>query len=71
MQYAQLEQPPSLEETQTENLPNIIMIIGEAYSDLSINKHIDFSNYVDPMKTYKEIISQGRYHCRTYCSTKF
>ena len=58
MQYAQLEQPPAVEEKQTENLPNIIMIMGEAYSDLSINKHIDFSNYVDPMKTYKEIISQ-------------
>ncbi len=57
-QYQKIEQPPMLTSRQTENLPNIIMIMGEAYSDLSINQHIDFSNYIDPMENYKKIISQ-------------
>ena len=57
-EYKKREQPPMLTSEQKENLPNIIMIMGEAYSDLSINEHIDFSHYIDPMKNYKEIISQ-------------
>ena len=58
LQYAQAEHSPSVTKQQTENLPNIIMIMGEAYSDLSINEHIDFSNYTDPMEEYKKIICQ-------------
>lgn len=58
LQYAQIEAPPSLQPQQTENLPNIIMIMGEAYSDMSENKNIDFSNYIDPMENYKKIIAQ-------------
>ncbi|MEY8319837.1 LTA synthase family protein [Lachnospiraceae bacterium 46-61] len=58
IQYAQAEKPPTLNEEQTENLPHIIMIMGEAYSDLSINEHIDFTHYDDPMEEYKKIISQ-------------
>ena len=54
--YAQAEHSPAIAEQQ--NLPNIIMIMGEAYSDLSINDHLDFSNYIDPMEEYKKIISQ-------------
>ena len=51
--YAQAEHSPAIAEQQ--NLPNIIMIMGEAYSDLSINDHLDFSNYIDPMEEYKKI----------------
>lgn len=58
LQYAKEEKPPTIDEKQIENLPNIIMIMGEAYSDLSINDHIDFSNYVDPMEEYKNIINE-------------
>ena len=38
-----------------DQLPNIIMIMGEAYSDLSENKHFDFSNYTDPTENFKAI----------------
>ena len=50
LQYAQIEKPPAVTKKQIKNLPNIIMIMGEAYSDLSINEHLDFSNYIDPME---------------------
>ena len=40
-----------------DELPHIIMIMGEAYSDLSENDNLDFSSYVDPMKNWKEISS--------------
>lgn len=40
-----------------ENKPNIIMIMGEAFSDLSNNPNIDFSNYQDPLKNFKEMAS--------------
>jgi len=43
--------------TDTEKKPHIIMIMAEAYSDLSENKHIDFSSFSDPMENYKKIIS--------------
>ncbi|MCI1930600.1 MAG: LTA synthase family protein [Clostridia bacterium] len=41
----------------TKELPNIIMILGESFSDLSNNKHFDFTNYTDPLKNWKEITS--------------
>ena len=43
-------------EYSTEKLPHIIMIMGEAYSDLSVNKNLDFSNYADPMKNWNSIV---------------
>lgn len=39
-------------------MPNIIMIMDESYSDLSENKNFDFSNYIDPMANFKEIIRE-------------
>lgn len=58
LQYARAEKAPDIDKKQIDNLPNIVMIMGEAYSDLSINKHIDFSNYTDPMEEYKKIIEE-------------
>jgi len=43
------------ESLKTQQLPNIIMIMGEAYSDLSENEHFDFSSYTDPMENFKAI----------------
>lgn len=38
--------------------PNIIMIMGEAYSDLSENEHISFAGYTDPMANYKALCAK-------------
>jgi len=43
------------DEYKDTKLPHIIMIMGEAYSDLSVNKNLDFSGYTDPMENWKEI----------------
>ena len=42
----------------TEKRPHIIMIMGEAFSDLSENAHLDFTGYRDPMKNWKEICAE-------------
>ena len=34
------------------------MIMGEAFSDLSENTHLDFTGYRDPMKNWKEICAE-------------
>ena len=39
----------------TTNKPHIIMIMGEAFSDLSNNANINFTNYRDPLKIFKEM----------------
>ena len=38
-----------------EYQPNIIFIMGESFSDLSENEHLDFSDYRDPLKNWKEL----------------
>ena len=43
------------EEYTTDQLPHIIMIMGEAFSDLSENSHFDFTNYGDPMENFKRL----------------
>lgn len=43
------------ETTQIQTKPHIVMIMGEAYSDLSENEHISFDGYVDPMAHFKEL----------------
>ncbi|WP_304507144.1 LTA synthase family protein [Anaerotignum sp.] len=35
--------------------PHIIMIMGEAFSDLSNNKNLDFTNYRDPLENFKKM----------------
>ena len=51
---AQLEALPAEDLTEKE-LPNIIMIMGEAYSDLSENPHLDYTGYTDPMANFKAL----------------
>lgn len=39
--------------------PHVILIMGEAFSDLSdINEHINFDGYTDPMAYYKKLSSE-------------
>lgn len=45
------------DKTETKK-PHIIMIMGEAFSDLSINDQINFDGYTDPLLYYKELITQ-------------
>ncbi len=40
---------------EQEKKPHIVMIMGEAYSDLSENPHISFDGLVDPMQHFKEL----------------
>lgn len=40
-----------------EKYPHIIMIMGEAFSDLSENEHLDFTGYRDPLQNFKAISS--------------
>nr|WP_294680970.1 LTA synthase family protein [uncultured Anaerotignum sp.] len=42
-----------------EKRPNIIMIMGEAFSDLSENEHLDFTGYRDPLQNWKEICAEA------------
>lgn len=52
--YKKTEQDSAIVPTKTKK-PHIIMIMGEAFSDLSINENIDFSNYNDPLKNFKAL----------------
>lgn len=38
-----------------QKYPHIIMIMGEAFSDLSENEHLDFTGYRDPLQNFKAI----------------
>lgn len=42
----------------SEQYPHIVMIMGEAFSDLSENEHLDFSNYRDPLQNWKKICAE-------------
>lgn len=55
-QYDSLTSAPAAADGQPA--PNIIMIMGEAYSDLSENEHISFEGYTDPMANYKELCAK-------------
>ncbi len=50
-----LDNTKTVAEYDQNKLPHIIMIMGEAFSDLSENSHIDFSNYQDPLKNFKRL----------------
>ena len=54
-EIVQLENDFQPSEYDTKKLPNIIMIMGEAFSDLSENNHFDFSSYSDPMENIKRL----------------
>ena len=55
--FAQLEDtdwaPP-----EGEEYPHIVMIMGEAFSDLSENEHLDFTGHRDPLQNWKEICAE-------------
>ncbi|MGE4213720.1 MAG: LTA synthase family protein [Anaerotignaceae bacterium] len=55
--YATLEKyfENSSSEYTNKKLPHIIMIMGEAFSDLSNNRNFDFTNYGDPLENWNEI----------------
>lgn len=42
-------------ELHKSDKPHVIVIMLEAFSDISISPHLDFSNYNDPLKHFKEI----------------
>lgn len=42
------------------NKPHIVMIMGEAFSDLSNNPNLDFSNYRDPLQNFKEMANSEK-----------
>ncbi len=54
-EIVQLENDFQPSEYETKKLPHIIMIMGEAFSDLSENNHFDFSSYSDPMENIKRL----------------
>jgi len=40
-------------------LPHIIMIQGEAFSDISLSPHFDFTGFVDPLENWQELVHEG------------
>jgi phosphoglycerol transferase MdoB-like AlkP superfamily enzyme len=39
--------------------PNIILILGEAFSEIALAEHFSFENQIDPLKYYREIRKQS------------
>lgn len=52
------EQYYKYSEQNCKQRPNIIMIMGEAFSDLSENPNISFDGYDDPLKNYKALCAE-------------
>lgn len=52
--FAELEQT-QWNAPEEKKYPHIIMIMGEAFSDLSENPHLDFTGYRDPLQNFKAI----------------
>jgi phosphoglycerol transferase MdoB-like AlkP superfamily enzyme len=42
-------------ETRRDTLPNIIMILSESFSELSMSDALDFTGFDDPLRYYREI----------------
>ncbi len=53
--YITTEKNNSVTEFDDSKKPHIIMIMGEAFSDISENENIDFKGYKDPLKNFKKI----------------
>lgn len=54
--YEALEGKPI--SVNTDKKPHIIMIMGEAFSDLSINENISFEGFRDPLEKFKAICAE-------------
>lgn len=48
----------SAEKISETATPHIIMIMGEAFSDISENKNINFDGYTDPLENFKNISNE-------------
>lgn len=55
--YAALEKEAAVPASENKR-PHIIMIMGEAFSDLSNNENLDFSGYGDPLENFKNLCSK-------------
>lgn len=54
--FAELEQT-QWNAPEEKKYPHIIMIMGEAFSDMSENSHLSFAGYRDPLQNFKAICS--------------
>ena len=54
--FAELEQT-QWNAPEEKKYPHIIMIMGEAFSDMSENPHLNFAGYRDPLQNFKAICS--------------
>lgn len=54
--FAELEQT-QWNAPEEKEYPHIIMIMGEAFSDMSENPHLNFASYRDPLQNFKAICS--------------
>ncbi len=50
--------PPDSPLPKDQEYPHIVMIMGEAFSDLSENDHLDFTEFRDPLENWKKICSE-------------
>jgi len=53
--FAQPVAPEVFEELKNQTHPNVFMIMGEAFSDITDNEALNFDNYIDPLHYYKKI----------------
>ena len=51
--------PSAVDRLKAEKKPHLIVIMGEAYSDLAMNPEFNFSGYTDPMENYKRLESDS------------
>ena len=56
--FDQIQQEQAPLAVQKEKLPHVVMIMGEAFSDLSKNKNIHFDGYTDPMAHFDALTEQ-------------
>lgn len=49
---------PEFTPEEGQPYPHIVMIMGEAFSDLSENEHLDFTGYRDPLENWKKICAE-------------
>jgi|GEM_PF-279344 len=48
-----------IERAKEGNRPHIVMVMGEAFSDISLSPHFDFTDSVDPLENYQAILEDS------------
>lgn len=48
-----------IRDLQDADKPHIVMVMGEAFSELSMSEHFDFSGRVDPLENYQNILEDS------------